>query len=234
MEQKKNPNMDLNRNSTLYFVMGLTAVMLLIYVALEWKTYDKPYEYANEMNKADGLIDEEPPIFVLNTPPPPPPPVAPVIIEIAPDDTDEIETEITSSESNEEAPIIDAEDVYGIEEIVDEVIPFAVIENVPVFPGCEDDKDKRACFQKMMNNHIRKTFRYPEIEQEMGIQGRVSIVFTIQKDGSIGEIKMRGPNKNLEKEAARIISRLPKMTPGKQRGKAVKVPFSLPINFVLQ
>lgn len=85
-----------------------------------------------------------------------------------------------------------------------------------------------------MNKHIRKNFQYPEIAQEMGIQGRVSVRFVIQKDGSIGQVQMRGPDKNLEKEAARIIGKLPKMTPGKQRGRAVRVPFSLPITFRLQ
>ena len=84
-----------------------------------------------------------------------------------------------------------------------------------------------------MNKHIRKNFRYPEIAQEMGIQGRVYVNFIISKDGSITNIRMRGPDKNLEKEAARIISKLPKMTPGKQRGIPVRVPFSIPITFRL-
>lgn len=233
MEQKKNPNMDLNRNSTLYFVIGLTAVMLLIYVALEWKTYDTISVYAMNMDEADDLIDEEA-IILINTPPPLPIPTIPVVIEIVPDDDPEIiETVIAPTDPNPEE-IIKITDVEVIEEIIDEIIPFSIIENAPVFPGCENESDKKACFQKMMVKHINKTFRYPEIEQEMGIQGRVSVMFTIQKDGSIGEVKMRGPNKNLEKEAARIISKLPKMKPGKQRGKAVKVPFSLPIYFKLQ
>mgnify|MGYP005832302291 FL=1 len=85
-----------------------------------------------------------------------------------------------------------------------------------------------------MQKHIRKNFRYPEIAQEMGVQGRVSVIFVIQKDGSIGNIRMRGPDKNLEAEAMRIIKKLPKMTPGKQRGRPVKVPFSIPITFKLQ
>ena len=84
-----------------------------------------------------------------------------------------------------------------------------------------------------MNKHIRKNFRYPEIAQEMGIQGRVYVNFIISKDGRITNVRMRGPDKNLEKEAARIISKLPKMTPGKQRGRPVRVPFSIPITFRL-
>ena len=115
-----------------------------------------------------------------------------------------------------------------------EEIPFSVIEDVPVFPGGKGASDKRACFQEKMQKHIRKNFRYPELAQEMGLQGRVNVGFTIQKDGQIGEIWMRGPHKLLEGEAQRIISRLPKMTPGKQRGTAVKVPFAIPITFKLQ
>jgi len=122
-----------------------------------------------------------------------------------------------------------------VDEIEEEAeVAFSVIEDVPVFPGCEDAKDKRACFQEMMNKHIAKNFRYPELAQEMGIQGLVNIMFVIQKDGSIGNVQMRGPDKSLEVEAQRIIDKLPKMVPGKQRGQAVKVPFSLPINFKLQ
>jgi len=68
----------------------------------------------------------------------------------------------------------------------------------------------------------------------MGVQGRVYVNFVIQKDGSIGNIRMRSPDKNLGKEARRIIDKLPKMTPGKQRGRAVRVPFSIPITFKLQ
>lgn len=122
----------------------------------------------------------------------------------------------------------------AVEEDDDIDVPFAVIEEVPVFPGCESASDKRACFNEKMQDHIRQNFRYPEIAQEMGIQGRVSVLFTIQKDGSIGNIRMRGPDRNLEEEAQRIISLLPRMTPGRQRGKTVRVPFSIPITFKLQ
>ena len=128
------------------------------------------------------------------------------------------------------------EDVEIEEEYYYIDVPFAVIEDVPIFPGCEKVKKskRRDCFQEQMNKHIRKNFRYPEIAQEMGIQGRVYVNFVIGKDGNISNIRMRGPDKNLENKANRIISKLPKMTPGKQRGKAVRGPFSIPITFKLQ
>ena len=111
-----------------------------------------------------------------------------------------------------------------------------MIEDVPIYPGCERvaKSQRRNCFQEQINKHIRRNFRYPEIAQEMGIQGRVYVNFIIAKDGTIQNIRMRGPDKNLEKEAQRIISKLSNMTPGKQRGRAVRVPFSIPITFRLQ
>ena len=143
------------------------------------------------------------------------------------------ETVIESTETNEEEIV----EIVEVEEEFEEVdVPFAVIEDVPIFPGCEkvDKSQRRDCFQEQMNKHIRKNFRYPEIAQEMGIQGRVYVNFIIAKDGQITNIRMRGPDKNLEKEAQRIISKLPSMTPGKQRGRHVRVPFSIPIVFRLQ
>ncbi len=113
-------------------------------------------------------------------------------------------------------------------------VPFRVIEQVPIFPGCEGAGDQRACFQEAIQKHISKNFNYPLEAQQKGIQGRVSVMFVVQKDGTIGNIKMRGPDPLLEAETARIIGRLPKMQPGKNKGKAVNVPFSIPITFKLQ
>ena len=234
MELKKNPKADIGRNSSLYFVIGLALVMLIVWRGLEWKTYEDDNEYDISMNIDDELDEEVPMTEQIKTPPPPPPPAAPEIIEIVEDEEEVEETVIESTETSQEEEIIEVEDV-ATEEVDEDIdVPFAVIEDVPIFPGCEGESNKRACFQSMMQKHISKNFRYPEIAQDMGIQGRVSVMFTIQKDGSIGNVRMRGPDKNLEKEAARIISKLPKMTPGKQRGRAVRVPFSIPITFKLQ
>ena len=234
MELKKSPKADLTKNSSLYFVIGLAVVMLLVWTAFEWKTYDKSmdFDYAQDVEE---MLDEEVPMTEqLKTPPPPPPPAAPEVIEVVEDEEEVEETVIESTETSQEEEVIEVEDVV-VEEIEEDIdVPFSVIEDVPVFPGCEGAKDKRACFNEMMQKHIVRNFRYPEIAQEMGVQGRVNVMFTIQKDGSIGNVRMRGPDKNLEAEAARIIGKLPKMTPGKQRGRAVRVPFSIPITFKLQ
>ncbi|WP_127136538.1 energy transducer TonB [Flagellimonas oceanensis] len=234
MEPKKNPKADVGRNSALYFVIGLAAVLALVYGAMEWKKYDKANDYDISMNVEDQLDEEVPMTEQIKTPPPPPPPAAPEVIEVVEDEEEVEETVIESTETSQEEEVVEIEEVV-VEEVEEDIsVPFAVIEDVPVFPGCEGASDKKACFQEMMQKHIRKNFRYPEIAQEMGVQGRVSVIFVIQKDGSIGNIRMRGPDKNLEAEALRIIEKLPKMTPGKQRGRPVKVPFSIPITFKLQ
>ena len=85
-----------------------------------------------------------------------------------------------------------------------------------------------------MTKHVNRNIRYPDVAIDLNIQGRVSTQFIIGKDGTIENVKMRGPHKVLEKEAARIIAKIPKMTPGKQKGKNAKVVFSLPINFKMQ
>jgi protein TonB len=234
MEPKKNPKADVGRNSSLYFVIGLAAVLGIVYAAMEWKQGDGTNDYDTALNVEDLLDEEVPMTEQIKTPPPPPPPAAPEVIEVVEDEEEVEETVIESTETSQEEEVMEVEDVE-VEEVDEDIsVPFAVIEDVPVFPGCEGSSNKKACFQEMMQKHIRKNFRYPEIAQEMGVQGRVSVIFTIMKDGSIGNIRMRGPDKNLEAEAMRIIKKLPKMTPGKQRGRAVKVPFSIPITFKLQ
>jgi protein TonB len=234
MQPKKNPEADLNKNRNLYFVIGLTMVLGITWGAVEYKTYDRQLNF-DGVNMLEDDEDDVPITEQLKTPPPPPPPPppAPEVIEIVEDEEEVEETVIESTESDEEMII---EDIVVEDDFEDIDVPFAVIEDVPIFPGCERvaKSQRRTCFQDQMNKHIRKNFRYPDIAQEMGIQGRVYVNFIISKDGSITNIRMRGPDKNLENEAARIIGRLPKMTPGKQRGRAVRVPFSIPITFRLQ
>ncbi|MGB1713372.1 MAG: energy transducer TonB [Flavobacteriaceae bacterium] len=234
MQPKKNPKADLNKDRNLYFVIGLTLVLGVTWGAIEYKTYEKVFD----LSALDMLEDDDEDIPIteqLKTPPPPPPPPpAPEVIEVVEDEEEVEETVIESTETDQDEIII--EEIEVEEEFEDIDVPFAVIEDVPIFPGCESvaKSQRRACFQDKINQHIRRNFRYPEIAQEMGIQGRVYVNFIIAKDGSITNIRMRGPDKNLENEAQRIISRLPQMTPGKQRGRAVRVPFSIPITFRLQ
>ncbi|MGC1514038.1 MAG: energy transducer TonB [Maribacter sp.] len=240
MKPKKNPKADLNLNSGLYFVIGLALVLFITWRALEFKSYDTQQQKIIIAHMEEPEIKEEVPVTDnIKLPPPVAPPVAPVIIEVV-EDTKEIEeTVIQSTESDQEATVdaaIISIDEVVVEEVEEEVtVPFAVIEDVPVFPGCEEGsrEEKRACFQQKIQEHVRKHFSYPQIAVEMGIQGKVYVQFIINTEGYITNIKTRGPDRLLEKEAERIIASLPQMIPGKQRGRAVKVPYSIPVNFKL-
>lgn len=241
MEVKKNPNVDINKSSGLFFLIGLTIVLFITWRALEMKTYDKDEEFMDAIEAVDDLKEDVPITERIKTAPPPPPPSAPEIIEIVEDIADIEETIIESTETSQDAVVdevvIDVDDVAFGEEEEEVTVPFAVIEQVPIFPGCENIKTnegRKACFQKKMLEHIKKNFKYPEIAIEMQTQGRVHVLFAINSKGNIINIISRGPDKLLEKEAVRIVSILPKMIPGRQRGRAVTVPYSIPINFVLR
>ena len=237
MKAKKNPKSDLRKNSILYFFVGMTVVLFVTLMALEWKSYDKITNWDVGLMDPNLLPDEEVPITIQKLPEPPKPKIqTPPEIEIIDDEEKVEETVIESDEVNQDTEVAEIDDIEVADEDIPDSVPFITIENAPIFPGCENEpteEDKKACFQEMMLKHINKNIRYPELAQEMGLQGRVSVVFTVQKDGSIGDVRLRGPHESLEKEAARIISKLPKMTPGKQRGTPVKVPYSIPITFKL-
>lgn len=115
-------------------------------------------------------------------------------------------------------------------------LTFAVIEEIPLYPGCEDiERNKRMdCFQEKMGEHINATFRYPPKARKKNIEGRVLVLFIINKDGEITKIETRGGDPILQTEALRIVRLLPKMKPGKQKGIPVNVKYALPINFKLQ
>ncbi|PCE63154.1 energy transducer TonB [Sediminicola luteus] len=240
MKPKKNPNVDLNRNSGLYFVIGLTLVLFLTWRALELKTYDKEIVVENVLDAEDVTIEEVPITQTIKTPPPPPPVAAPQVIEIVEDLEDIEETVIESTEADQDAVVsdvvVDVDDVEVGESFEEISVPFSIIEDVPIFPGCEkgDNEAKRACFKKKIQEHIAKNFEYPGMAKELGIQGRVFVLFTINSQGHVSGVKSRGPDKLLTKEAERIIGLLPKMKPGKQRGRPVKVPYSIPITFKLK
>jgi protein TonB len=236
METKKNPKSDLRKNSILYFFVGMTVVLFATWLALEWKTFDSDKNWDTAYGDTNILLEEEPPITIQKMELPKPKIITPPKIEIAPDDEKIEETVIEAIDPNQDTEITEVDDIEVAEEDIPDTVPFILIENAPIFPGCENqstEKEKRDCFQEMMLKHIKKNFNYPEMAMEMGLQGKVNVIFTVQKDGSIGDVRLRGPHESLEKEAARIISKLPKMIPGKQRGTPVKVPYAIPITFVL-
>lgn len=241
MEPKKNPKADVSRNSSIYFAVGLALMLAVTYLSINYKTYDKSDIAIDSLNLDDEL-EEEVPIteqIVTPPPPPPPPPAAPEVIEVVEDEEEVEETVIESTETEMDTEIVEVEEVE-VEEVEEEIeVPFSVIENVAVFPGCEKEKGnaaKKACMNEKVNAFIGKKFN-TDLAGDLGLppgKKRIFVQFKVDKSGNITNIVARGPHPGLENEAKRVIGQLPKMQPGKQRGKAVVMPFSIPIVFQVQ
>ncbi|MBD0825156.1 energy transducer TonB [Aestuariibaculum marinum] len=242
MLPKKNPDVEIGRNSSLYFAIGLNIMLFLSWQALEYRTYETEDVDIGYVNMQAQTEEEIPIVQFTQTLPPPPPPPAIVTesVEIVEDEEIIEETVFESTEVTQTDAIVEYGDTdLGVSDVavteVEEVaeVPFSVIENVPVFPGCEG-KSKAAtvrCFNSKMLEHVKNNFHYPEAALDLAIGGRVTVVFIIDEKGYVTSIRSRGPDKILEKEAERIVSLLPKMKPGKQRGKPVKVNYAVPIVF---
>ena len=217
MEVKKNPKVDLEKKRSLYLQIGFIIALLLVYAAFEYKNYDKSSYNLGDLN-LDDLEEEIIPITKQEQkPPPPPPPPPPEIIEIVEDEVEiEEELEIEDSESDED-------EIIEIEEEDDDEF-FMVVENMPEFPGGDLGLMK----------YIQKNVKYPPIAKEYNITGKVYVQFIVDKSGTVTNVKVvRGVDKNLDAEAVRVVKSLPKYKPGKQRGKPVRVMFTIPINFTL-
>jgi len=216
MEPKKNPEISLEKKKGLFFQIGLILALVIVLVAFEWKSYEKVDYNLGQLN-LDDLEEEIIPITRQEIKPPPPPPPPPEVIEIVEDEVEiEEELEIEDTESDEDEQI-------EIEEEDDEEF-FMVVENMPEFPGGDLGLMK----------YIQKNVKYPAIAKEYNITGKVYVSFIVDKSGSVTNAKIvRGVDKNLDAEALRVVKSLPKYKPGKQRGKAVRVMFTIPINFTL-
>jgi protein TonB len=178
------------------------------------------------------------PITILPTPPPPKLPVAPDEIKLIPDDEDKEEDLIKSSE-------IDTEPIANVDAIIEvkkddeiETVPFILIEDVPIFPGCENlsnNTERKDCMSEKITKFINKEFNV-ELGSQLGLKGinKINVMFKIDTNGDIIDVLTRAPHPKLEQEAQRVIQALPKMKPGKQRGNPVIVQYALPIIFKVQ
>ena len=235
---KKNPKANVGQNSSIYFALGLVLMLFVAYESINYKSYDKSDVDIGILD-LDKDNEEEIPIIdlVKPPPPPPPPPVAPEVIEIVEDEEEVEETDIESTETDQEEEIVEVEEV-DVDEVEEDVeVPFSVIENVPEFPGCEkgSNAEKRKCMSKKIEKFVRRKFN-SDLAGDLGLSGkqRISVIFKIDKNGNVTGVRSRAPHPRLEKEAARVINMLPKMKPGRQRGKSVVVQYSLPITFLVQ
>jgi protein TonB len=243
MQVKKYPNAVLENYSKILIQLGLVLSLFIVYEFIQLKSY--PREVKELVGTIVGVDDNEQivefkPIEIVQ-----PKSVQPVIPDRILKVDDEVEVEETIIESSEtdesEAVIIDVDkDVIEVEEeeVVVEDVPFVVIEDVPVFPGCKGSKSElRECFSAEVRKLVNKSFN-SDLATDLGLPSgsvqRIFVMFKIDKNGDIVDVKARAPHKRLQDEAIRVVNLLPKMTPGKQRGKAVGVKYSLPITFKIQ
>jgi len=225
MDIKKSSKASLEDKKTIYTLMGFIVALSLIYIAFEWtKKEVSIYEDVS----SEVLIEDE--IEIVQTAealPPPPPPEVPEVIEVlnvVEDDVETAEIVIDTEDDKNKQVVIQAPVQVAVVEEESEVV-FMVVESMPSFPGGD------AALFKYLSDNIK----YPVIAQESGIQGRVICQFVVNRDGSIVDIEVvRSVDKSLDAEAVRVISKMPKWTPGKQRGKTVRVKYTLPVNFRLQ
>ena len=238
MESKKNQKADIKKNGSIFFALGLALMLFFSYSFINWKTYDKSLIDIGKLDLDDELEEEIPIIEqIIPPPPPPPPPPAPEVIEVVEDEEEVEETIIESTETDQEEEIVEVEEIE-VEEVVEDVeVPFAVIENVPEYPGCErgSNSQKRKCMSEKIAKFVQRKFN-TDLAGDLGLSGRqrISVIFKIDKSGRVTGVRSRAPHPSLEKEAERVIKMLPRMKPGRQRGKAVIVPYSLPITFQVQ
>lgn len=229
MKVKKSPKANLETKKLTWRLLGFVAVLALMFVAFEWSTYDKKIDTSGQVQ--DIVAEEEIiPITEQQTTPPPPPPEPEVqkveeVLKIVEDDVEVADVQLASSEdTNEAVEIKEVAPVVVEEEVVEEEI-FQVVEEMPSFPGGMGE------LMKYLGNNIK----YPPVAQENGIQGRVIIQFVVEKDGSVANPQVvKGVDPSLDKEALRVVKSMPKWNPGKQRGKAVRVKYTVPVTFRLQ
>lgn len=227
MQQKKSPKASLEDKKFTYVLIGLVFVLSICYVAFEWTEKDvTKYEIADmDMNFEEEIDIQQ---TTQETTPPPPPPPAPQEVEVLNVVEDDVETEtieINTEDQKDVEVVIQAPVEAPVEEEEEEVI-FVVVESMPEFPGG----------QQQLFKYINENVKYPVIAQENGIQGRAICQFVVNQDGSIVDVVVvrTSGEPSLDKEAIRVIKSMPKWKPGKQRGKPVRVKYTLPINFRLQ
>ena len=215
----------------MFMEIGLIAALLIVLGAFEWSTTESSVSILEE-EVAVVIEEEQVPITQEEQLPPPEVPKEPVmsdVIDIVDDDI-KVEDNFLISTEDDKSLGVEIKD-YVVEQQEEEVveeeeIPFAIVEQKPTFQGKDPNHFTKWVFSKIV---------YPEIAKENGVQGRVTLQFTIDTDGSIRNVKvLRGVDSSLDKEAVRVVSSSPKWQPGMQRNKPVKVKYTFPVVFQLR
>jgi periplasmic protein TonB len=226
METKKTPKADMENKKSIFLETGLIVALALSLLAFEWRTLDKNNTVIST-SRMNELSDYIPVNTVQSTPLPRPQAAKPWIVinevkdEIAVDDISiDISAEMLEKWQNPEYLKLPDEPVVSTEDSL-----FMVVEKEPEFPG------GLAALYRYLSENIE----YPKAAVEADITGTVYVGFVVEKNGTLSNIEIqRSPHQLLSEEAVRVISSMPAWSPGKQRGKAVRVRFSLPVKFSLQ
>lgn len=230
MEEKKTPKANLENKKLLFVEIGLCISLGIVLFAFEWGTRDKQNA---SLEQEVAVVQEEEMIPITQETPPPPPetPKIPVLsdnIDIIDDDikVDDDMFMNLEDDSNLGVEITDYVEAVEEEEIEEEAIPFQLVEEKPSFMGGDANT-----FSKWVNERLV----YPEIAKENGVQGRVTLQFTVETSGQVTNVKvLRGVDPSLDKEAVKVVSSSPKWKPGKQRDRAVRVTYTFPVIFQLR
>ena len=230
MEVKKSPKASLENKRLLFTEIGLLVSLGIVYLAFNHSSKDAKVALLEDTTQA---VVEEEMVAIQNELPPPPPeaPSIPVLsdqIDIVDDDIKlDDDLFINLEDSNQAFEIQDyKEAAVEEEEVEEEAIPFQLVEKKPSFQGGDANE-----FSKWVNSRLV----YPEIAKENGVQGRVTLQFTVEADGRVTNVRvLRGVDESLDKEAVRVVSSSPKWTPGRQRDRAVKVTYTFPVIFQLR
>ena len=228
MEAKKSDKANLEKTKTMYTLLGLVIALSIVILAFEWKTYDKE---AEEVQLTTVVQEVEEMIIQTRQEEPPPPPEEPPQAETTEfeivDDDQELENEfsIETFENTGNADVfVPKVEIEEEEEEEDERTIFTVVEESASFPGGMPE----------MYKYIGSKLVYPQQARETGTQGKVFVTFVVEKDGSLTDVKvLRDIGSGCGEEAVRVVKSMPKWKPAKQRGKAVRMQFNLPISFTL-
>ena len=230
MEIKKSEKASLENKRFLFTEVGFVVALLIVLGAFEYTSKEKK----TAVLEADETIVEVEDMVPITQETPPPPEAAPKIpilsdnIDIVDDDIEVDDSMFQNLEDSDDLAVEIMDYVGEVEEetVEEEAIPFQLVEEKPSFQGGDANQ-----FSKWVNSKLV----YPEIAKENGVQGRVTLQFTVNADGTVSNVKvLRGVDPALDKEAVRVVSMSPKWKPGKQRDRAVKVTYTFPVIFQLR
>jgi protein TonB len=210
------------------------SILAMSLCAFGWTNYNIS-ERMVQSDMLDNIEDEMIPVNIPKPPPPPPPPQQTTVIEIVEDEEEiEEELEIIDLDLDEETEIEIIEEV--IEEEDEEQI-FSIVEKMPTYPGCEGMRgdELKQCTELKVITFVQTNITYPSIAQDAGIQGTVFVYYEVNREGKIQNVEVvRGVHSSLDKEARKAVEKLPKHSPGEQRGKPVTVRYTIPVRFVIK